>query len=330
VRLAIVALALAGAAFAAPGLTFFGGASADYDGNVFQYSARDESLFVHRAQPSRFPFRSLDDVVIGVNGRLTWRTSLIAGHTSQFGVSAVGRQYVSNPVKSYLSGSVRARQYLSRNLHFEANYLLIPRYLIRYYRDPAQSAGYAPCALAEHLVGLEAGWWPLRWLELAPTVRYEIDRYQAPFEFYNSTAWRAGVDLRIAPLRAVGLNAAYEFKASRTRPAASPDISYDQHDAALSVKPRLGKAEFEVGGNCTWRGYTATAAVDSTHAGRVDVTRAAGAGVTLALSRAISVVGSYRFERRNSTAPYRADIDEVKDYAQSVIALGIRAGGIGW
>lgn len=325
----VIVLALVGKTLAAPGLTFTAGASADYDDNIFQYSARDESIFTYRGQPNRFPFRSLDDAVVDVTGRLTWRTSLVAGHTSLLGVSAAGHQYVSNPVKSYLSGSVRARQYLNPSLHFEASCLFIPRYLIRYYHDPRQFTSYVPCTFAEHLAVLDAGWMPLKWLELAPAVRYEIDRYQAPFEFYNSTAWRAGIGLRCAPFRVVGLGAAYEFKASRSRADSGPDVSYDQHDAAISVKPKLGNVELAVGCDYTWRGYTAAALVDTTHAGRVDATRAVFAGVTLALTQAISIVGNYRFERRSSVSPYRADIDEVKDYTQNVVGLGIRVGGSG-
>jgi len=329
VRPIVAVLALVGVILAAPGLTFNAGASVEYDDNIFRYSDRDESIFTYRVQPDRFPFRSLDDAAVSVNGRLTWRTSLIAGHTTHLGVSAAGHEYVSNPVKSWLSGSVRARQYLSRNLHFEASYLLIPRYLVRYYHDPRQFTSYVPCTFAEHLIGLEAGWVPTRWLELTPKVRYEIDRYQAPFEFYNATAWRGGIDVSCAQFRAVGLEAAYEFKASRSRPDTSPDVSYDQHDAVVSVRPKLGKLELEVGYGHTWRGYTASSLVDTTHAGRVDVTQSVFAGATVALTHAVSVVGSYRFERRSSFSPYRADIDDVKDYAQNVIGLGIRVGGSG-
>ena len=164
------------------------------------------------------------------------------------------------------------------------------------------------------------GWVPARWLELAPAIRHEIDRYQAPFEFYNSTAWRGGIDLRYAPFRAVSLGAAYEFKASRSRAGTNPDVSYNQHDAAISMKPRLGKAELEVGCGHTWRGYTAAASVDTTHAGRVDATQAVFAGVTLALTQTISVVGNYRYERRSSVSPYRAEIDEVRKTTRRMLS----------
>jgi hypothetical protein len=318
---------LVGLALAAPGLTFTAGASVDYDDNIFQYSARDESIFKYREQPNRFPFRSLDDAKVDISARMTWRPRLLRQHTTQLALAAVAHEYLSNPAKSYLSGLAKARQYLARSFHAEVSYLLIPRYLIRYYHDPRQFTSYRPCTFTEHLVSISAGWKPQTWLELMPSVRYEIDRYQAPFEFYNTTAWRGGADLAFTPLKALGLSATYEFKAARTGRVTSPDVSYDQHSAGISLKPHLGPVVLELGYDYERRGYTASAAVDTTHAGRVDATQAIRAGVTVALSRAISVTGDFRHEVRSSSSPYRAEIDEIKDYSENVVNLGIKVGG---
>jgi hypothetical protein len=318
---------LAGLALAAPGLTFTAGASVSYDDNIFQYSPRDESIFRYREQPNRFPFRSLDDAVVDISARMNWRPRLLRRHTTQLVLAAAAREYLSNPAKSYLSGLVKARQYLSRPFHAEASYLLLPRYLIRYYHDPRQFTSYKPCTFTEHLVSISTGWKPRTWLEFAPAVHYEIDRYQAPFEFYNTTAWRGGADLAFLPFKAFGLSAAYEFKAARTGRVASPDVSYDQHSAGISLKPHLGSVGLELGYDYERRGYSASAAVDTTHAGRVDATQAIRAGVTVALSRAISVTGDFRHEVRGTSSPYRAEIDEIKDYSENVVDLGIKVGG---
>jgi hypothetical protein len=327
-RLFCVSCVLAAAsAQAASRLSFDLGGGVGYDDNVFQYSPRDESVFSYHENPAKFPFRSLDDAVIDVTGKLTLRSGIIPRHTTHFALGASLHQYISNPVKSYVTADADVRQYLARSLFVEAGYVLYPRYLIRYFHDPQQSASYKPCTFTEHLVNAQVSWLPLKKLVLKPFARYEVDRYQAPFEYYDTKAWRGGCEVDVTPVRRLELVAAYEYKGARTGRTLLPDISYDQHDAGVTVKPRLGRVTLELGYDYAWRGYTASPAIDTTHAGRIDAIQSVVAGASIALSRAVAVTVDFRHDARTTSSPYRADIDDVKDYLENAVGIGIRAGG---
>jgi hypothetical protein len=327
-RLFCVGCVLAAAsAHATSRLAFDLGGAVGYDDNVFQYSPRDESVFIYHQNPTKFPFRSLDDAVIDVTGKLTLRSGIIPRHTTHFGLAATLHQYVSNPVKSNLTGDVRVRQYFAKSFYVEASYVLYPRYLIRYFHDPRQFTSYKPCTFTEHLATAQVDWRPSRKLELKPFARYEVDRYQTPFEYYDTKAWREGCEARITPLRMLELAIAYEHKAARTGRTVMPDISYDQHDANVSLKPKFGRVTLELGYDYAWRGHTASPAIDTTHARRIDVIRSVVAGASIALSKAVAVTIDFRHNARTSSSPYRADIDDVKDYVENAVGIGVRAGG---
>jgi hypothetical protein len=314
-------------AHAASRLSFDLGGAVGYDDNVFQYSPQDESVFTYHENPSKFPFRSLDDAVVEIRGKTTLRTSVIPRHTTHFALGASLHQYISNPVKSYVTADAEVRQYFARSLFVEAGYVLYPRYLIRYFHDPRQFTSYKSCTFTEHLVTAQVNWSPLRELELKPFARYEIDRYQAPFEYYDTKAWREGCEARVLPLRRLELAIAYEHRAAHTGRTVMPDISYNQHDAGVSVKPRLGRVTLELGYDYAWRGYTATPAIDSTHAGRIDAIQSVNAGASIALTRTVAVTVDFRHDARTSSSKYRADIDDVKNYQENVAGIGIRFGG---
>jgi len=306
-----------------PGFEF--GVNPSYDDNVFQYSVRDESLFVYRAAPQRFPFRSLDDVVLNVSGRLSWQPRVIHRHTTQLGLGLVAHEFLSNPVKNYLSASVRARQYFTRGLYVEGSYLLIPGYLIRFYRVPGSTSDYQPCTFTEHLVSLQAGGRWTGWLDAAPFIRYEIDDYQEPFAFYRTAALRAGAGATFQVLSWLGLGLNYEFKAANSQHVA-PDISYLQHEGEAVLKPKLGRFGLDIGYDYAGRGYTASAQVDTTHAERIDATTGVFGRLSCALAQGFSLTADVRREARNSSSPYKADIDDVKDYTQWKAGLGVRWG----
>lgn len=317
-------------AHASSRLSFDLGGGVGYDDNVFQYSPRDESVFIYHENPVKFPFRSLDDAVIDVAGKLTLRSNIISRHTTHFALDASLHQYISNPVKNYVTADADVRQYLAKSLYVETGYTLYPSYLIRYFRDPHVSTSYKPCTFAEHLVNAQVSWQPVKRVELKPFLRYEIDRYQSPFEYYDTKAWRGGCEFSVTPVRRLELAAEYEYKGARTGRTVMPDISYDQHDAGVSVKPKLGRVTLELGYDYAWRGYTASPAVDTTHARRVDVIQSVTADASIALSSAVAVTIDFRHDARTSSSPYSlygADVDEVKNYLENVAGIGIRFGG---
>ena len=318
---------------AAP-VTYSVSAGCTYDDNVFHYSPQDIDTFIHNYEGHRGKFasvRSLDDAVVNVSGRLLWRPKVIRRHTTQLGLAVSAHQYVSNPVKSHLSAALRFRQYLSKALHAEGSYLVVPRYLIRNYPVPGQGTDYEPCTFAEHLLGIEVGcrMWELAPIGQAATVtpflRYETDNYQPSFAVYDTRAWRTGAGAEVTLTRWLDAEGSYEFKAAAAR-GPNPDISYGQHDIAVGLKPSLGKLSLDLGYDYGRRVFTAQPEADSTHAGRIDVTTTIRGHATLSLSPRLTLVLEYDREARNSSSPYRADIDEVKNYTENRIGLGVRLG----
>jgi hypothetical protein len=315
-----------------------------YDDNVFQYSPQDETTFIRHANegynPERYAYvRSLDDVIANMEMAATWRPTLIKHHTTEVILAVDGRDYTSNPVKSYMSANIDFRQFFSRSFDLEASGLLLPYYLIRNYHN-LSGTGWSPCVFSEQLYDLKAGWQAADWVNLAPFARYEDDIYRSPFEPYDTKALRTGADIDISFIDhcssiivprsssgpALGALLEYEFKDAWAA-GPTPDISYRQHTAgikfhAASSKP--GAWNLDLGYDFSWRGYTATFPVDSTHTGRVDhINRLAGQ-FNVRLTRGLSLVADLGREWRSAKAPYNSDIDEVKDYTENIIGVGVK------
>jgi len=94
------------------------------------------------------------------------------------------------------------------------------------------------------------------------------------------------------------------------------------------LEPHWGPFGIAIGYGQSWRYYTTTEAQDSTHAGRIDVITTPSARATLELGSRFALVGDFGRDSRSSSAPYRSDIDEVKNYTEWRVGLGIRHGGM--
>jgi hypothetical protein len=348
VPLCLVPLFLLPAVWArSPALQVSAALSATYDDNVFQYSPHDESAYLMRSRvgvnPRRFAgVRSLDDLATGLRLMADWRPRVIPRHTTLVGLTVHGHQYLSNPAKSYFSALVRVNQYLAPGSYVGATYLVIPRYLIRNYRDPTQASSYFPCTFTEHLVGIRAHLSVAPWLDMTPILAFELDRYQPPFQDDDTRSLRPGIEFRVVlpgHLQAIGN---YEFKTAQeigTLPFSprkpvvslfseplSPDLSYHQHTGGAGLARKFGPVEFNLHYDHTWRGYTTSPQQDTSHAGRVDVTNRVSGRLTVRLAPGVSLGAELGQERRFSSSPYRSDGDDVKDYTEHWADLGMRYG----
>lgn len=309
-----------------------GSAVVGYDDNVFCYSPRDESSYLYRSHEGsnrqRFAgVRSLDDMMVDAGLRASWRCKPIKRHTTTLSLGMTGHQYLSNVSKSYLVGTVRIRQYWARGSYVEGNYLLIPRYLIRNYRNPANPLEFVPCVFTEHLGGLKMSLPVTNWLTLLPQVRYEFDRYGVPFTAYDSRGWRLASDVDCSCLRLIQAVGSYEYKRMQAS-GPYPDISYQQHKVGMTIRSVWRQFGFGIIYEYTGRDYTASRERDITHAGRVDRSHLLKTFFSWRLASRLRLDCEVGREQRDSFSPYRADIDEVKDYRRHMVRLGIRHGGV--
>lgn len=297
-----------------------------YDNNPFEYSAADLALFRSAAAPERFPIRTSDDLQASLSGSVLQRFRL-AGRSGSLTLRTRLHQFVSNPEKSYGLATVEAGQSLWSSAQLRLSHLYLPRYLVRYYRDPSSddTGDYTPCSFAEHLLsaGVRQRLGPVT---VEPRYRYEADEYVRAFEHYNTRAHRPGLRLEWEPVSSFVLGGDYEYKLASAR-GPVPDISYDQHEVALSVRSRprrLTRFGLEAGYAYAHRAYTTAngGEVDPSHAGRVDVIEKIEIEGRYRLAGP-TIVAGYEYEWREVSSSYSSSINDVKDYRAHRFSLGV-------
>jgi hypothetical protein len=322
----LLVLGLVGAAGSAPNIEWQGQFRITYDDNPFEYSSTDLERFRLRASPNRFPLRTSDDLDADIGLGLTCRYRL-ADRGGTFGLRTRLHQYVSNPEKSYDLATLEVGQGLWRSGRMNASYLYLPSYLIRYFRNPATSdtGDYIGCTFSEHLASVSLRY-RLGSAALQPGYRYEYDDYLPAFDYYDTRAHRMGAAADWEPLRTLSLTAGYEYKLAAAR-GPVPDISYDQHEGRVSVltRPRkLSRFSIEAGYSFARRRFTTKnpGEVDPGHAGRVDQIESVSVEGRYQLPGAALVAG-YEFEWRGVSSPYRASIEDIKNYRAGRLSLGV-------
>jgi len=213
-------------------------------------------------------------------------------------------------------------------------YSLLPRYLIRFYRDPTSAVtppSYITCDFTEHLftaeVKTEIRLHPLYRMILTPFYKYEICDYTKKFDFYDSKAWRFGFVARQVIAKQIELNSELEYKIlDAVGPA--PDISYEQLYWSLGTCIGLLKADnprIGVSYGQERRKYVTDnpPTIDPFHRDRVDKISNLKLELKVRLSKDIIVRSIYELEMRKVTSPYKEDIDEIKDYNDNKFILGL-------
>ncbi|MBM3313827.1 hypothetical protein FJY70_04455 [candidate division WOR-3 bacterium] len=297
-----------------------------YDDNPFRYSRVDLDAFRHRRQSARFPIRTSDDLEanLAIGLERPTRCFRMPGAIVS-GVKLHG--FFSNWEKSYGVLDLGFRQGIWKNGEIHVNYIYMPDYLLRYYRNPQTSdtGDYTACRFAEHLGKVEFRQRIGR-ATIAPEYGYEYDDYLTTFDHYDTRIHRLGGTLRFQLMTNFGLRAEYQYRAARAR-GPVPDVSYGQHEVGLSVvtRPRrLFRLSLEAGYKFARRAYTTgnSVAIDPSHAERTDNLESALLKFKYRLSRTVLCL-DYGLEWREVVSASSSEIDDVKDYRRSRLGLGI-------
>jgi hypothetical protein len=326
-RLLLFLVGCAACAAAAPTLRFDG--LLTYCDNPFDYSRSDIDAFRYRTEPARFPIRTSDDVDLNIGAELSalWQLS---GRAGAFRARVRAHGYLSNWEKSYGVTAVAVEQGLWHGGRLGFTYTLMPNYIIRYYKNPQTSdtGDYTGCRFAEHLV--EARFRQrVGDFALQPQYGYEVDDYNAVFDYYDTKMHRLGGELRWTPAPNLDVRGEYEFRlASAAGPL--PDASYNQNEGGVFIRtgPReLTQFRVEAGYSLARRTYTTanSGEEDPAHAGRVDEIANVTAAVRYDLGN-VTFVADYDLEWRELLSVYSTEIQEVKDYRSSRLGLGVEVG----
>lgn len=329
-RVVVLALLLAAAGYPtypirAPAFSTLFRLQLTYDDNPFRYSGDDREAFRNSQYPERFPFRSLDDLELGISASLRYRYRLQSS-SGFIRLRAKTHQYVSNPDKSYGLAELEFGQELWQDSRLEVSSFYMPNFLIRYYRNPEdEGSEYVGCRFSEHLLGLGLVQRIGR-LSIGPVYRYEGDDYSRPFDFYDTKAHRFGGAFSLALAKGFEVGAEYERKLARAI-GPVPDISYGQHGFELwaSSRPaRLRRLSFDAKYGMRHRNYTTEnpAEVDPSHLDRTDDLAELGFELGYRLGAA-KVMARYELEWREVTAPHRERIEDIKEYRRSLFTVGL-------
>ncbi len=297
-----------------------------YDDNIFLYSENDLKDFQRSIRPYRFTFETSDDFITTLTGSIKLRQKLINQKPTLFSLLYRQHIYAINRVKSYQLFSLNISQNLIKPLTIEIGYLFLPKYLIRYYKDPTSQTSpsdYIGCEFAEHLFSIELIYRFKRKLSFTPFYKFEMDNYISKFDYYDTKANRFGLNgsYQLQPI--ISFRGKFEYKIANAE-GPVPDISYDQF--AWSIGLQIGK-NLKVG--VTYgqeqRDFVTDNLpdIDPFHFSRKDKTRNLKITLVIPLTRAIWIDAGYESEKRDVSSPYKETIDEVKDYQNNRFGLGI-------
>jgi hypothetical protein len=297
-----------------------------YDDNPFRYSRSDLALFRQREEPARFPFRTTDDLDAELGSELSWRYDVL-GRAGVTEAELRVHTFFSNWEKSYGSARVESGLCPWKGGKVAASYLVMPDYLLRYFRNPESSdtGDYAACRFTEHLGSVRLAQ-QLNPLTISPEYAFEYDDYLLWFDHFDTRIHRLGGEADLEVARNFTVRGEYEYRlAQATGPV--PDASYIQHrvGGVVLTRPRhLARLSFDAGYSFARRTYTTQqpGTIDPSHAGRVDNVES----VDLTLGyRLVDVVlkGDFEMEWRTVVSAYSAEISDVKDYRRTRFGLGV-------
>jgi len=298
-----------------------------YDNNIFLYSEAYISDFKNQIRPYRFPFNTYDDFIVLLNPSI--QLPLRIGQLKP-NLYLNYKQYIYsvNAEKSYQIVSATINHPIINPIILEINYLLLPRYLIRYYRNPlGASTDYIGCSFSERLLTARLIY-NIYNIKIKPFVRYEIDNYKENFVFYNSKALRFGVNATLTPYKFINVNVGLERKQNNAQ-GPVPDISDNENSTFIDIItkiPGFSKLSFNIGADYAHRIYTTSNSfnIDPYHKDRKDNKFVIYAGLTFRISKNLQIKTQYEQEIRKVTTPYQIDIEEIKDYSNKRFTLGFK------
>lgn len=296
-----------------------------YDDNVYGYSDRDLNDFTDRIRSYRFPFETYDDFATRQDCELLLRTRTIARRTTTINLRAATTNYAVNRQKDHQTLNAGVRQSFGK-IALKCDYLNIPRYLIKYYPDPA-SGEYKECAYTEHLLTLKTSFLPSEKTAFHVRAAREWDNYLPDFRVYDTQTWRFGVNLDLALNDLYEPAISYEFMDARSR-GPLPDLSHRQHSGSISNLfnlrfPRLAK--LNLGYKIDYRVYTTDLPPeqDTPHSGRTDFTHRFACAGRVPVLGFLDITGGYYYEFRRASSPNYPEIGVVKNYDKYLVSGGI-------
>lgn len=297
-----------------------------YDDNVYEYSAQDLGDFVDRVRSYRFPFETYDDLATRFDCELLLRARPIPNRTTTLNLRLAAVNYAVNREKDNQTFHAGLRQSFGK-FALKFDYLFIPRFLIKYYPDPAQGV-YSPCAFAEHLLSINGLFVLSDKLSARIRAGREWNNYVPVFLVYDVSAWRIGADLGLQVNRAYEPSFGYEFKDAPAR-GPVPDLSYRQHSGSISNRfnlrtPRLAKIDLDY--RVDYRIYTTDLPPeqDTPHAGRTDITHHFRIAGQLPVLKFLDLTAAYGYEFRRASSPVYAEIGVIKNYDRYQVSGGIK------
>jgi hypothetical protein len=299
-----------------------------YNDNIFLFSDAYINDFKNQINAYRFPFSTYDDLITNINLSLRIpysRTSNISLYYKQY-------LYALNSEKSYQIVSTTINQRISKPVNLKASYLYLPRYLIRYYRDPlGSSTKYIGCTFTEHLftIGFD---YSIKNVKLSPFVRYEIDNYKKNFNFYNSKAIRFGADVNWTISKIMAINLRFESKQNKAK-GPIPDISYNDNNGSVQFETRIPNYEklgLNLGADYSKRSFTTlnSATIDPYHKDRIDGKFSFLGSLIYRFSNKLQVILDYEHEIRKVSSTSLIYIEDIKDYTNRRLSLGFKINSI--
>ncbi|MGB9824671.1 MAG: hypothetical protein ACPLN0_00905 [Candidatus Hydrothermia bacterium] len=287
-----------------------------YNSNIFKMSSQEISEFKTGLYSFKFPYKSLDDLVIDANFKFYLSFLQKAKRSVQLGSNVTVNHFVNNPIKDYISlGSNFDFRISKINLNISTIYL--PEHLIRYYR-PVNSNTYKPCMFQRKRLSFEITYTTekLRW---SNQIGYWIDKYNQEFSYYDSRNLGANFALSHKLFEEYMYFLEYSFVNSSAK-GPIPDISHTDHRinfdfSFLPGKHRIRRTSFY--GSLTYRLYKSEnpPQLDYIHAGRYEFYYNVGIKAQIRVSYGIYSTITLERSWRNSYSSVYSDIGNLKNYS---------------
>jgi len=307
-------------------LTF--NSSVVYDDNIFRYSRRDLSDFENGKNPERFPFSTVDDLIL----RLT--TTFLHPGKVRYSIRVGQNNFLRNPDKDYL------RLVFSAKFHtFVLRLSYIPRYLLRYYPDiDTPSGDYKACRYSYNSLRLGFERSLTRSVSLKITGSLFGYHYSPSFTEYSNRGYSGEVSLNLKRRTFFfSLGGFYERSLAKAtdqpgetpETSEDPDISYWRWGTKLSLTKKLGSFRITLSYRYRYKDFIERKKlqwiVDPFHRDRIDRDHRIYLRVSYPINRRISLYLRGLYELRNVESPYWEQIYEIKDYKRKVFYFGLNS-----
>ncbi|MBD3336653.1 MAG: hypothetical protein GF355_14165 [Candidatus Eisenbacteria bacterium] len=318
-----------------------------YDDNIVRYSNDYLDDFRHGRYPYKFAVETYDDLILSPTIDFEWRKAIITNRQTRLRFRYTRWEYTTNRIKNNEAYSIRLYQPTWGRDHWDFGFYVAPLSYIRQLPD------HPPFTPSSH-----DQWVPFKYtynslytkyhrrlnsdfridLRLGRTIRYynrplmENDNwewnYGARLYWYMSRKWRLTLEYRYSDVEARGADSVGESRG--TSDDSDPSYERDSFELDLRYRPPKGQL-WIVDEMILWMGYMAYYFTsdkvlyrDPYHVGRLDeFYRAELEFDTEKIYGPINLYGGYRYTERTTSAPWKGDIAEDKDYVSNRFWIGV-------